>query len=178
MSAVKPYERIKSALKIAGVILGICLILYNIYTGATIQRIIIPGIFEIEFGSPRANTKPDAELVAAEAQLPPVLEPGQFIQNYYTAINNRQFDQTWAMLSDRFKREKNPTGKEAYAGFWDSIARVEVGLVEVRSLTTDSAVLAATITYTKRDGGMTESRHTFGLIFDQGKVGWLMDTQD
>lgn len=42
-------------------LIAIILIIYNIYTGLTVKRIGIPGIFEVEFGTPTSTPTPTPE---------------------------------------------------------------------------------------------------------------------
>ena len=172
------FEGVKRTLAIAGFSLAVILVLYNLYTGAFIHRISIPGIFEIEFDSTQSNLKAKNTPSTAGLSQPSAVEPDQFIRDYYTAINNRQYDQTWSMLSENFKRTKNPTGKGDYIKFWDSIARVDVESVVVQNQAADSAVILTGVYYTNRDGGTSRSNYTFGLMRPQSTAGWLIDWQD
>ena len=174
-------DRIKGiikALPLVGLILAVVLILYTLNTGAIIRRINVPGVFEIEFDPSQADLKPNSTPLAAALSQPSPVEPGQFIRVYYTAINNRQYDQTWSMLSDNFKRIKNPTGKGDYIDFWESIARVDIENIEVQNQTANTAVVAAAVHYTKRNGGTDRSTYTFTLSFDPQRAGWLIEWQE
>ena len=48
-------------LKLAGLLL-VLIIIYNLYTGATIQKVGIPGVFEIEFGQGSKTDGPSARI--------------------------------------------------------------------------------------------------------------------
>jgi hypothetical protein len=172
------FESVKRTLAIAGFSLAVILVLYNLYTGAFIHKISIPGIFEIEFDSTQNDLKAKNTPSTAGLDQPSAVNPDQFIRDYYTAINNRQYDQTWSMLSDNFKRTKNPTGIGDYIKFWDSIARIEIESVVVQDQAADAAVILTAVTYTKRDGGTSRSNYTFRLMRAQSPAGWLIDWQE
>jgi len=166
------------ALPLVGLILAVILILYNIYTGATIHMISVPGVFEIEFDPSQADLKPKSTPLVAALSQHSTLEPDQFIRGYYEAINNRQYDQTWSLLSDNFKQVRNPTGKQDYIDYWNTIARVEIENIDVQNQTANTAVVAAAVHYTKRAGGTDRRTYTFTLVFDPQRAGWLIDWQE
>jgi len=51
-------DKVKSILLIIFSIIVIVLVVYNIYSGATVQKVGIPGIFEINFGSSPPTSAP------------------------------------------------------------------------------------------------------------------------
>lgn len=57
-------DAVKTLLQIVALVMVVVLVLYNVYTGATIQRIGVPGLFDIEFG------RPGAQAPVAPAQVP------------------------------------------------------------------------------------------------------------
>jgi hypothetical protein len=73
-------DRVKSFLLVIFSIIAILLIAYNLYTGATVQRIGIPGIFEINFGSsPKIPStprpRPDVKFLETNIETPDVHQP-------------------------------------------------------------------------------------------------------
>ena len=70
-------DRVKSFLLVVFSIIAILLIVYNLYTGATVQKIGIPGIFEINFGSnPKTPStpipRPDVKFLEINIETPDV----------------------------------------------------------------------------------------------------------
>lgn len=97
--------------------------------------------------------------VAAPTSTPSVsISPDQAVKNYYQLINDRQYDRTWAMLSDSFKKKFNccnPDGSfkfDEYLMWWNSVGRVAVGRVEVLNLGENMATVYAELTYHMQNG--------------------------
>jgi hypothetical protein len=113
--------------------------------------------------------------------VPPISQrtsPDQFIRDYYAAISARLYDQTWASLSDNFKKRRhccNPDGSykyQEYVSWWNSIESVDVLSARVENRG-DSAVVVATLRYHKKNGGISDSTSTFVLVADGDT--WLID---
>lgn len=114
-------------------------------------------------------------LTAIITQEPQLVEPDQFIKDYYTAINSRQYGLSWSMLSPNFENEHNPTGFNDYKGFWDTVEKVEVQQAFVLERKPASATVFVSLTYTSRGGTVSNSEITFGLVFDAANDTWLIN---
>jgi len=109
------------------------------------------------------------------------VEPDQFIRDYYAAINRREYDQTWLMLTTHFKNQFHRNRDESYKfsrykSWWNSITRVDISWAKVRAENADSAKVRAKLRYAKKSGAVVYQKHTFDLVMDnQGR--WLIDGQ-
>ncbi len=117
---------------------------------------------------------------------PPVqyLEPDQFIRDYYAAINRREYNQTWSMLSTNFKDQYHCCNYEGnykqkpYKRWWNSIRRVNVRWAKIRAKNANTATVKARLRYVKkRRGRVVYQTHTFELVSDK-RGSWLIDEQD
>lgn len=110
----------------------------------------------------------------------PLIEPEEFIQDYYADISNQQYDKTWLMLSDHFKDQNhccNADGsyqKDAYLKWWKTIKKVEVLTTSLLEQNNDTATVEATLRYFKKRGRITDNKNTFKLVIDSAN-NWLID---
>ena len=109
------------------------------------------------------------------------LSPEEFIRSYYSLINQRQYQTTFAMLSDSFKDRKhccNPDGSykfEPYEQWWDSISEVTIISVDTKGWDNTSAKVVVMIKYYMNGGRIVDSTHTFDLIADPLRKSWLIE---
>ena len=108
------------------------------------------------------------------------VSPEQVIRDYYSAINNRQYEETWALLSDHFKDIFNcckPDGSydfDAYVQWWDSVAQVYVGAVSVMEQDGNTATVIADIQYVLKNGQtIDDTKPRIQLIWDATNHAWL-----
>lgn len=99
--------------------------------------------------------------------------PDRFIRDYYSAINDQLYEQTWEMLSDEFKVRHS---FDEYVDWWDAVEKVDVLDVEIVEQSYDTAVINVLLHYLHKDGSKVESPNTFKLISD-GKGSWLIIEQ-
>jgi general secretion pathway protein A len=111
------------------------------------------------------------------------LPPEQFIRTYYQAINQRQYTQTWAMLSTNFKKTRlccDPEGNykfHNYTGWWNTIEKVEVLEVQTPERDTLPVVVLGTLRYYTKKGRVIEETHLFSLREDLANQSWLIEEQ-
>lgn len=109
------------------------------------------------------------------------LTPQQFIEEYYGAINNRDYNRAWSMLSDSFKQKYHCCASNGdyqfspYATWWDSIEEIEILRIERKSLNPGSATVTVTLRYHFVDGRTVDDEHTLRLVADGAS--WLIDEQ-
>jgi serine/threonine protein kinase, bacterial len=106
-------------------------------------------------------SKPVASPVAASYHR---AAPDQFIRDYYAAINNRQYQQTWLMLSAQFKNEV--PSLNSYQDWWNSIERVEVIQTDTHTQKANTAEIAARLRYFKKNGEVVDSNDLFQLVVE------------
>jgi hypothetical protein len=109
-----------------------------------------------------------------------VITPDNFIRNYYNAINQRQYQFAFSLLSTSFKEnyhccEKNGSYKyDEYVNWWNSVKEVEIQKVEIQKLNSSRATVYTVLRFYYRDDRIVDDQHLFQLISDE-KVGWLID---
>ena len=109
-----------------------------------------------------------------------IVSPEQAIRDYYSAINNRQYEVTWSRLSDHFKDKFNCCTQDGYHDFdgylrwWDSVARVDIGEVRIIRQSDSTATVFAELSYLLKDGRrVTDSKPYIQLVFDDSTCAWL-----
>ncbi|MFC2053022.1 hypothetical protein ACFLV7_01815 [Chloroflexota bacterium] len=109
------------------------------------------------------------------------LSPEEFIRSYYSLINQRQYQTTFAMLSDSFKDRLhccNPDGSYkfgSYEEWWDSVSEVTIFSVDTQGWDNMTAKVVIRISYFMNDGRIVDSTHTFDLIADPLRKSWLIE---
>ena len=107
--------------------------------------------------------------------------PETFITDYYQAINEKQYDKSWAMLSDNFKANCcNIAGNdpfEIYQTWWKPINKVEVDSAYIQNkMDQNPAEVWVRFKYFYKDGKTEEAPLTaYFLIADESKNSLLID---
>jgi len=106
--------------------------------------------------------------------------PESAVRRYYAAINERQYDLTWSMLSTHFKQKWNCCASDgsfdyqAYTNWWDSVQRVDIGRIEVIKRENTEATVYAELAYLMRDGRqIIDPRPYIQLALDPVAGRWL-----
>jgi general secretion pathway protein A len=143
-----------------------------------------PSSPEMAGGVPSPDREPDH--AAGDAVNPPLTPgppPEQFIRTYYQAINQRQYTQTWAMLSTQFKKTRlccDPEGHyqfNRYTAWWNTIDKVEVLGATTLERDTHPVFVLSTVRYYKKNGSVIDETHRFSLIEDRAHQSWLIEEQ-
>jgi general secretion pathway protein A len=123
----------------------------------------------------------------AGSAVPPPLTPSpppeQFIRTYYQAINQRQYTQTWAMLSTAFKQTRlccDPEGNyqfTRYTAWWNTMEKVEILGAKTLERDTHSVYVLSTVRYYQKNGRVIDETHRFSLIEDRANQSWLIEAQ-
>jgi general secretion pathway protein A len=139
---------------------------------------------EMAGGVPPPDREPDhAAGDAVHPPLPPGPPPEQFIRTYYQAINQRQYTQTWAMLSTHFKKTRlccDPEGNyqfNRYTAWWNTMEKVEVLGAKTLERDTPPVLVLSTVRYYKKNGSVIDETHRFSLIADRANQSWLIEEQ-
>jgi len=98
-----------------------------------------------------------------------------FLAEYFTLINSRDYTATWAKLSGKYKTAHNPDGYGPYVNFWDSVDRVDVLTPDVVYQKTDTAKVSARLNLAYKSGNNGSQLVTFELIPDDQGASWLID---
>ena len=102
----------------------------------------------------------------------------QFIHTYFQAINSRNYETTWSLLSDAFKASRNGPqngGYQGYVYFWNTLDRVEIVEIKILEQSSQSAEVFVVANYHYQNGATTTGEQTFHLIYDLTRNTWLFD---
>ena len=112
----------------------------------------------------------------------PLLRTAAVIWNYFTAINNRQYDASWALLSEYYRYNWTcctpdlELDRAFYDDWWDRVQSVSVDAVYVISLAADTVVVYADVSYhLSTDETVPEFMPYFELVYDAMTGGWLIN---
>ncbi|MCS7260092.1 MAG: PKD domain-containing protein [Anaerolineae bacterium] len=112
------------------------------------------------------------------------LAPEQVLMTYYNALNTRNYETAWAMLSPTFKYAWHccsPSGDYDYANFvrwWERVAQVTVRDLEVASQSDGRALVRAGLAYTMKDGSQLEDPFPYTyLVRDALSQAWLLEAR-
>jgi Putative metallopeptidase len=111
------------------------------------------------------------------------LAPVESLRAYYSALNARQYAQTWRQLAPQFHQAHfccEPDGSlqfGRYRAWWEQVARVEVLDAHVQESQPQAVVVQATVRYVMRNGIVTEEQHRFRLIPEPTTQRWLIAAQ-
>jgi hypothetical protein len=102
----------------------------------------------------------------------------QFIRAYYQAINDRNYEFTWSLLSDKFKASAHGSEKGGYQGyvdFWNTLDRVEVLEINILEQSNQSAKVFVAANYHHKNGVTATSERNLHFIYDLIRNTWLFD---
>jgi serine/threonine protein kinase len=109
-----------------------------------------------------------------------VIQPEQFIRDYYAGISNQQYEKTWLMLSRHFKDQHHCCNEDGsykqsdYFKWWKTIKAVEVLKMTVLEQSDNTASIKATLRYFKRRGRIVDEKKTFKMIKND-KNQWVIE---
>lgn len=137
--------------------------------------------------APRASARP-VTLKATPTEISPTptkinpttvsspLTLEEFIRAYYEAINNRDYDYTWTLLSDEFQANAHgPSqgGYQGYVDFWNTVNEVEILEINIIQQNDSSATVFIRANYHYKAGYTTTSKSNFYFVFDKKRNTWL-----
>ena len=102
----------------------------------------------------------------------------QFIRTYFQAINSRNYENTWSLLSDTFKASRNSPqngGYQGYVDFWNTVDRVEILEIKILEQSSQSAEVFVVANYHYKNGVTTTGEQNFDFIYDFTRNTWLFD---
>lgn len=105
--------------------------------------------------------------------------PEQFIRDYYQAVNDGDYAQSWKMLSTEFQETCcQVAGNDPfviYTHFWDSVEKVEVVSSYLQDWDANPAILYVTLHYQHSRGDSFDEFHIFNVIADPAGKNLLID---
>jgi len=128
-------------------------------------------------GAPSAPATPSAPAILTAPAVIPTLSPNpeEFVRQYFRLIEQRTYSQTWAMLSDHYRKQHNATGFQPYVDFWNTISSVSIANAQTISQNQQSARLQAQVSFIFTNGKSSTQTITFSLVFDTASGSWLID---
>jgi hypothetical protein len=106
-----------------------------------------------------------------------IADPVQFVKDYFSLINSRQYKQAWEKLSPKFQESLSTNGGyDGYVSFWDTVDKVDIVLIEVRSQAPDYVYIYTEINYHYKAGHTTTGHTTYKLLKGAFNSSWLFGT--
>jgi len=188
--------------KIAGIVLLIGLVIFGMLAIVLVTYVIvrstspsptqtgavIPATAQVVNATPA----PATAFPGTQTSAPPTLEPipsntpqpaveptiqpaADFLSEYFSLINSRNYPETWARLSDNYKSAHNPDGYEPYVDFWNTVAQVDLLSPDVAYQNADAAKVSVRLNLAYENGKTGSQIVTFVLIPDEQGTSWLID---
>ena len=137
----------------------------------------------IPSATPRPTTTPvpAATSVLVKPTEMQQMNPEEFIRFYYDKINKRNYQLTWSLLSDNFKRRNHccksdgSFDAEPYKVYWDTIEKVDILSTQTIEWRNNDAIVQISLKYHKKSGSIITHTHTFNLVATSSKFGWQID---
>lgn len=129
--------------------------------------------------SPSVSVSPSPSPSPSPAPPTPAIRPApdQFVTNYFTNINSRNFQQGWAMLSTDFQQE-GTGGYPDYYQWWSSVARTEVLEATPVEQTSDLAKVNIRVKYFLKTGVCKLDVRQWILKWDPDQNMWLLNHRE
>ncbi len=104
----------------------------------------------------------------------PTVSPVQAIRDYYSAVMERRYSETWSQVSDHYKSRLSDASYDGYVSWWDRVAQVDIRALELRDQRGDLATVFAQIFYLLQDGREIEDPYPYiQMQFDSETGIWL-----
>ncbi|MGB6300211.1 MAG: serine/threonine-protein kinase [Rivularia sp. (in: cyanobacteria)] len=101
--------------------------------------------------------------------------PSQSVVNYYTTINNRNYTNSWNLLSPKFQINKSNNNYSEYTNWWNKVQRVEVEQANTLSKTSNNATVEVRMKYFLKSGRVVSDAQRFKLIWNPTQQNWNFD---
>ena len=105
--------------------------------------------------------------------------PESFIKDYYQAINTKQYDKAWKMLSPNFQQSccviGGNNGFDYYQNYWATYTRVDVSSAYLQQWDINPAEVYVKLKYTYKDGKTEDASMVFFIIDDITQKALLID---
>ncbi|WP_211293186.1 serine/threonine-protein kinase [Brunnivagina elsteri] len=101
----------------------------------------------------------------------------EFVENYYTTINNGNLPSAWNKLSPTLQANKrlHPQGYASYTDWWGGrVQQIEINQVRLVEKNTNTAVVDAKLNYVLKNGKNSPASVRFTLVWDAASNQWLI----
>jgi hypothetical protein len=104
-------------------------------------------------------------------------DPEQFVRTYfYSLTHDRNYQNSWSLLTDGFKNKNSPGGYNDYVTFWDKIDSVDVNSINFFEQTSTDAKCAVNLTFNAKQGGNQTVNIKYHLIYNSDRQTWLFES--
>ncbi|MGA9382438.1 MAG: hypothetical protein WBV73_27070 [Phormidium sp.] len=103
--------------------------------------------------------------------------PKEAVPNYYSNINNREYQAGWNKLSPSLQNntDVHPEGYTSYLNWWRTVDRVEVLEANPRETTAETATVDVRLKYLMKTGKIAPESLRLFLVWDGITNSWLID---
>jgi serine/threonine protein kinase len=120
-------------------------------------------------GTPQPPTQSSTEDSTSPTPVPRAEALENAVTDYYALLPG-DLDTAYSLLTEQFKAARTPSFAD-YEAFWNQMRAVDVSEVTARGETS----VAATISYSYKDGRTMNERHVYTLVEQDGR--WLIASQ-
>ncbi len=110
--------------------------------------------------------------------------PEQAVRDYYLFVSQQRYDESWPMLTDRFKQSFNCCAPNydysGYVSWWDSVDQVQFGEIRTVSQSGDRAVVYVELFYVMNTGqrSSSDANPYIHLVYDSAAGTWRFDDKN
>ncbi len=98
-----------------------------------------------------------------------------FVKNYYLALKNGNYRDTWSELSPKFQ-SLSTGGYSDYFQWWNSVSDIRIGNINLVTQSSDIAVVDAELYYIMNTGSnFKDSKKRIYLVWSDEKNSWLFE---
>ena len=110
---------------------------------------------------------------------PPVDKPlpEQAVRNYFSLLNQGQYQDAWNQLSPSFQQNKSlhPYGYSSYIDWWGKqVRQIEINQVSLVEAGTEKATVKAELKYIMKNRDVISSNLRLSLLWDAEKSRWIL----
>ncbi|MCZ2203113.1 hypothetical protein [Cylindrospermopsis raciborskii] len=104
------------------------------------------------------------------------ISPEKAISDYYTKINNKQYDTAWDIYPTVVKEDKklHPNGYDSFIQWWEKVDNVSVNRVNLQSENNDSATVNFIGDYNMKNGKSFTLELQFYLSWNSQNSTWYV----
>ncbi|MFB2918559.1 hypothetical protein [Aerosakkonema funiforme] len=156
-----------------GILGGVVLIIGVPYVWNALQQNISHSVSPSTKSSPVENSQSN-NTSAEEIGKP---SPKEAVPNYYSNINNRQYQAGWNQLSASFQNNTkvHPEGYTSYLNWWTTVDRVDIEEVNLIEISAETATVDVRLKYLMKTGKVAPQYLRLFLVWDGATNSWLID---
>ncbi|HBE20842.1 MAG TPA: serine/threonine protein kinase [Cyanobacteria bacterium UBA11149] len=123
------------------------------------------------------NPSPSPSIIRPTPQPVNRPSPKQAIPDYYSLINNAQYETAWKHLSSQFRNNSqlHPNGYISYVDWWQTVNFVEIQEVRMVEEGAEVARVETRLKYLMKSGREASHYLRFRLVWDAETNNWLID---